>query len=280
VSCETLADKLTGYLDGELDPRDAGEVENHLRQCVACATRHERERRLRQAVRQHLEPLRAPEWLRNAVVAAVRAPATGEVAIDARGLAAAPPDAAAAGTAAARARRFSRWVPTWAATAAALVLGLAGGWQLAVSRGSRGEPSDLATEVIASHVRSLQATHLTDVGSSEHHTVKPWFAGKLDFSPPVPDLAARGFPLVGGRLDYLDGHQVAALVYRRRQHIINLFVWPAAESSAAPATVTHRGYQVVHGVAGGMAYWAVSDLNPAELTEFAQLTAQGLGTGP
>lgn len=273
MSCETLADKLTGYLDGELDPRDAGEVESHLRQCVTCATRHERERRLRQAVRQHIEPLQAPERLRNVVLAAVRAPVTAEVATD-------PRESPAARSPAAGSGRLIRWMPAWAAAAAALVLGLAGGWQVAAYRGSRGEPSDLATEVIAGHVRSLQAAHLTDVGSSEHHTVKPWFAGKLDFSPPVPDLAGHGFPLVGGRLDYLDGHQVAALVYRRRQHVINLFVWPASESSAPPATATRRGYQMAHGVAGGMAYWAVSDLNAAELADFARLAAGELGAGP
>jgi mycothiol system anti-sigma-R factor len=251
VSCETLSDKLTGYLDGELDPRSIGEVEAHLRQCVPCATRLERERRLRLAVQSQLKPMEAPEQLRNSVRAAIRAevkPAPGR-----RG-----------------------WIPTWAATAAALVLGLAGGWQLATLRGSRSGGDELATEVIAGHVRSLQGQHLTDIGSSEHHTVKPWFAGKLDFSPPVPDFSARGFPLAGGRLEYLDQRQVAALVYRRRQHVINLFVWPSGESNAGPSTISRRGYQMVHGAAGGMIYWAISDLNAAELTQFAQMTADEL----
>jgi len=255
VSCEPLSDKLTGYLDGELDPRSSGEVEAHLRTCVPCATRLERERRLRLAVQSQLKPMEAPDQLRKSVRAAIRAevkPAPG--------------------------RRV--WIPTWAATAAALVLGLAGGWQLATLRGLRSVGSELATEVIAGHVRSLQGQHLTDIGSSEHHTVKPWFAGKLDFSPPVPDFSTQGFPLAGGRLDYLGERQVAALVYRRRQHVINLFVWPGGDSAAASSTISRRGYQIVHGAAGGMAYWAVSDLNATELAQFAQLTAAELSGKP
>jgi mycothiol system anti-sigma-R factor len=259
VSCETLSDKLTGYLDGELDQRSVGEVETHLRQCVACATRLERERRLRSAVQAQVKPLRAPDGLRERVRGALRAEVRAEVKE--------------------RPRR-SAWIPAWAATAAALVLGLGGGWQLATWRTARTKPSDLVTEVVASHVRSLQGEHLTDIGSSEHHTVKPWFTGKLDFSPPVPDFSAQGFPLAGGRLDYLGERQVAALVYRRRQHVINLFVWPSGESSAAPSTTSRRGYQMVRGVAGGMAYWAISDLNVAELAQFAQLTADELGGKP
>ncbi|MGE5286457.1 MAG: anti-sigma factor family protein [Micromonosporaceae bacterium] len=255
MSCETLSDKLTGYVDSELDDGAAREVEEHLGQCVACSARLERERRLRTAVQAHVLPLRASDRLRHSVRSMVRDQAT-------------------------RLQPRRTWLPTWAASAAALILGVAGGWQLATWRAPRGDGSDLATEVVASHVRSLEAAHLTDIASSEHHTVKPWFAGKLDFSPPVPDFTTQGFPLIGGRLDYLGEKQVAALVYGRRQHVINLFVWPSRDANAVPAAASRRGYHLVHGAAGGMTYWAISDLNETELSQFAQLVAANLAPGP
>jgi anti-sigma factor (TIGR02949 family) len=245
VSCVALSDKLTGYLDGELDPREAEEVELHLRRCVTCSARVERERRLRRAVQTELTPLAAPQRLRAEVRRVIRSEVAG-------------------------ARRLP-WIPGWAAAAAALVIGLAGGWRLASWQSQSNPASVAAGEVVAGHVRSLQERHLTDIESSEHHTVKPWFAGRLDFSPPVPDFAARGYPLVGGRLDYLGDRQVAALVYRRRQHVINLFVWPSPGPAAAPSSAAERGYHIVSGTAGGMAYRAVSDLNATELGEFARL---------
>jgi anti-sigma factor RsiW len=251
VSCETLSDKLSGYLDRELDARATGEVEAHLRQCVICSARLEGERRLRAAVQAQLTPLRAPERLRSNVRAMLRAQVK-------------------------RPRRRQTWLPTWAATAAALLLGVVGGWRLGLWQVSPGDGSDVVAEVVAGHVRSLQGTHLTDIASSEHHTVKPWFAGKLDFSPPVPDFSTEGFPLIGGRLDYVGEKQVAALVYGRRQHVINLFVWPSRESNALPAAASRRGYHRMHGAAGGMTYWAISDLNQSELSQFAHLVAAGL----
>ena len=129
----------------------------------------------------------------------------------------------------------------------------------------------LGREAVSNHVRSLMADHIADVPTSDQHTVKPWFNGKLDFSPPVIDLDEQGFSLVGGRLDYLDSRVVAALVYKRRQHVINLFVWPTDESDRAGQTATYQGYNVVHWRQDNMSYWAVSDLNANELREFAQL---------
>jgi len=137
---------------------------------------------------------------------------------------------------------------------------------------NRPVPPDLiASEVIDSHVRSLQPGHLIDVPSSDRHTVKPWFQGKLDFSPPVPDLSAQGWTLVGGRLDYIDRHPAAALVYQRGKHECNVYLWPnAGGNSRALSQSADRGYQVIHGSNASLNYWIVSDLNLAELRDFAK----------
>jgi anti-sigma factor RsiW len=128
----------------------------------------------------------------------------------------------------------------------------------------------LAEQVVSSHIRSLMANHLSDVLSSDQHTVKPWFSGRLDFAPVVKNLSGVGFPLMGGRLDYLDNRAVAALVYKHRQHTINLFLWPSSTSDVSPRVSSSKGFNIVHWTQARMTYWAVSDLNAAELTEFAR----------
>ncbi|HXN14938.1 MAG TPA: hypothetical protein VN878_01090 [Usitatibacter sp.] len=132
----------------------------------------------------------------------------------------------------------------------------------------------LLRDVLGAHLRSLMGEgHLNDVASSDRHTVKPWFAGKLDFAPPVEDLAAAGFALTGGRLDYVNGRAVAALTYRYRQHMVNVFVWPAeaGASDEGPRAIARQGYSLVHWRAGAMQYWAIADVSAAQLLTLAEL---------
>ena len=166
--------------------------------------------------------------------------------------------------------------PLVGALAASIALAVA----LSVIVVQRSGRDTVEAQIFASHVRSLQVDHLMDVASSDQHTVKPWFAGKLDFSPPVRDLREQGFPLEGGRLDYLDGRSVAALVYKRHQHVINVFVWPQS-STAAESASSRDGYNVLRWSEGGFAFWAISDLNPTELRELAaDLRAPGASPAP
>src|SRR5207249_4757789 len=153
----------------------------------------------------------------------------------------------------------------WLGVAATVVAVVGGTFMVATLPHDRGDDAT-TREAVSGHIRSLMANHLTDVASTDQHTVKPWFNGKLDFSPPVTDFASADYPLVGGRLDYLQGHSVAALVYMHHKHTINVFVWPVASAreELAPA-LTEQGFHVIHGTHAGMAYWVVSDLNTEEL---------------
>jgi anti-sigma factor RsiW len=233
--CAQLERDLDAYIDRELE-RDADVAfREHLAVCARCRGRVAERETLGRLVRS-IPYYPAPPRLRARIeAAAARTPI----------------------------RRKMLW---WAA-AAVLVMSTLGAF--AVFR-PHAVPSDiLVDEVVDGHVRSLMADHLFDVQSTDQHTVKPWFLGKLDFAPPVVDLAARGFPLVGGRLDYLDGRPVAALVYRRRQHTINVFVRPeSSDSSRGTIVRTVRGFHVRAWRRGGMMFWAVSDVNDAELREF------------
>ena len=247
--CREVRDRLSPFLDDELDPVASREVARHLESCTDCAAAFARQRQLGESLRRDLEYHRAPDLLRARVVRDARA-AVGREGAHAR-LAA------------------SSW--RWLSAAAAVITVVGGTWWITTL--SRDHVDDLTEhEVVSSHIRSLMANHLTDVASTDQHTVKPWFAGKLDFSPPVTDFAAAGYPLAGGRLDYLQGHAVAALVYLHRRHVINVFVWPVSSTLErfAPAT-TQQGFHAIHGTHAGMAYWVVSDLNAEELAGFARM---------
>jgi anti-sigma factor RsiW len=162
-----------------------------------------------------------------------------------------------------------RSLPWWSwATVAACLLVAAAAFML--DRNQHRE-RNLMNEIVANHVRSVMAAHLTDVLTSDQHTVKPWFTGKLDFSPEVRDFTADGFDLVGGRLEYLDGHSAAAIVYQRHKHVINVFTWPSSGSDEEPRTIAQQGFNLIEWKQAGMYYCAVSDLNQQELSEFSSM---------
>lgn len=237
MRCAELLSWLDGYVDEELDLARSLEIERHLAECAACAGRTEGLRKLRSAITANASYYAAPPDLRKRVEGLLPRP-----------------------------KRRPVWKIAWVPAAAALAASLATVLIIGV------RPSNtIEHEVVSSHYRSLLANHLTDVASSDRHTVKPWFTGKLDFSADVFDLSASGFPLAGGRLDYIDGRTVAALVYHRGRHVINVFVWPDSASARPPRADSVRGYNVVHWSAAGMAWWAVSDVNAADLKQLAAL---------
>jgi anti-sigma factor RsiW len=158
--------------------------------------------------------------------------------------------------------------------AAGILIAFAGGWMINNAVRARHETSAareaMVAELVDNHVRSLIGDHLTDVRSTDQHTVKPWFNGKIDFAPHVVDLAAQGFPLIGGRVDYIRGRAAAALVYGRRRHFVNLFIWPDGGAASGESVQNHNGYSLLHWITGGMSYWAVTDASPVDLSAFKE----------
>ena len=254
--CKEAHRLIHPYLDGELDLVRSLEIEAHLKDCQTCAQAYTELRSLHSAVSDAALRFEPPAALRNRVRSAVRDES---------------PDESGATN---RSSRLSwRWMIPAMSFAVLVILAVS---LLALL--GRPSTSDLmAQEIVSSHVRSLMEKHLTDVPSSDQHTVKPWFDGRLDFSPPVKDLAPAGFSLVGGRLDYIGNRPVAALVYQHRQHYINVFVWPSTGASDTSGRVLVRqGYNLINWTNSGMNYWATSDLNLADLQQFVQLLQNDL----
>ena len=248
MRCPETQTLIHGYVDGELDLMKCLEIEQHLESCPACAQSHAGLQAVRAAVQNSSLYFQTPPGLAERVQSSLRG--------------------------ASRADRTPGWNPRrLLAVAASLALGTTVGWGLFRGLSARSADVFLTQELVASHVRSqMLASHRFDVASSDAHTVKPWFEGKLDFSPPVKDLVADGFPLIGGRLDYLQGRAVAALVYQRRKHTINLFIWPSSPGDlAARRTATQQGFHILEWTSSGMTFCAVSDLNEAELQDFVLL---------
>jgi anti-sigma factor RsiW len=241
TACPDRIMLLHALLDDELDAVNAAACEAHLRSCAGCTAELERLRALRATLEDPALRYTAPASLRASI----------DAAIPANDAADRPPS------------RFA-WASLGAGIAAAAALLLT----VALPQTHAGD-DDIARQLVSGHVRSLLANHLVDVVTSDQHVVKPWFNGRIDFSPATPDLKAQGFPLVGGRLDYIGGRVVPAIVYRRRLHTINLFAWPAGGPAPAVSGAPD-GYHLRHWQRDGLDYWAVSDIGEGDLAQFEQ----------
>jgi anti-sigma factor RsiW len=237
MTCHDAGRQLGSYIDDELGPGEAAAMADHIEGCATCRHRLAELESLGRLVR--TVPYRAaPDRARMKIAGSSR-----------------------------RARISSRTL-AWAATVILVVA--VGGTASFRARQTARETSALAEDVVNHHVSALKSGHLFDVGSSSQHTVKPWFQGRLDFSPPVADLASAGFPLIGGRVDAIGGRSVAALVYQRRAHVIHVFVWPARGRTATGDVPSIRGFQQQRWMHADLSLWAVSDLDDRELHEFAR----------
>jgi anti-sigma factor RsiW len=252
MTCDQTSVLLHAFIDGELDAGNALAVEAHLAACARCSAQRRQYGDLHRALADGTLRYNASLALRRRVEAAAQAPR--QHAPDRRSLL----------------RGFAMGTMLSAAMAASLVV--------VVFRGE--DEQRILGDVVSAHLRSLQAEHLTDVQSSDQHTVKPWFNGKFDVAPPVIDLTAEGFRLIGGRLDYIDGKPVAALVYKRRAHVINLFVAQAlGPTPFAPRSKSIQGFNTLHWTEQGLNLLAVSDISPDELQEFADKFQTALHAG-
>jgi anti-sigma factor RsiW len=250
VSCERTDTILHGYFDNELDALGAAEFERHLKECSECTAGLDSLKLLHSSMNRAQLYERTPAALRRKVRADVRS---------------ADPISNASRSASAR----SSW--SWLAVAAGLILCALAGWRLAsIHQGANSEEL-LTAEIVDAHLRSLQPGHLADVISTDQHTVKPWFDGKLNFAPPVRDFAGQGFPLLGGRLDVVHGRTIAALVYGRRKHLISVFIWPTTDQDTTPRAGSNQGYQWINWGKGGMEFYAVSDTASSDLEQLRLL---------
>ena len=245
MPCEQSVIQLHAYFDGELDAAGAANFERHLQTCPQCAATLAAEQALRQTLAASQLYERAPRELRQMVSSKLPATFPRQTV------------------------KFQAW--RWAALAAGLLLVLLLGRELFSFLGTRSEDTVLTVAAIDAHMRSLQPGHLTDVQSTDQHTVKPWFDGKVDFAPSVRDFANDGFPLVGGRLDVIAGRTAAVLVYARRKHVVNVFVMKPQAAQLSVASGERQGYQWLAWQQDGFKYVAVSDTAPADLQELRTL---------
>jgi anti-sigma factor RsiW len=249
MSCDRVGIALQSYFDQELDVIDASEFERHLERCSDCVGALEDLESLSSSINAAQLYEKATPTLREKILVDISS-AHRVVILPAR----------------------SVW--SWLAVAAALILVAYTGWRVVSSDRSGDYESAFASDILDAHLRSLQPGHLTDVVSTDQHTVKPWFDGKLDFSPPVKDFGDQGFALQGGRIDIVHGRTVAALVYARQKHSFNVFIWPTDEKDAGPRSGSQRGYQWIEWRQEGMEFCAVSDAVPSTLAQLQRLLAE------
>jgi anti-sigma factor RsiW len=253
MTCEEAEVLLHALIDGELDAGHAREVEDHIESCAHCAALARDYRAMKQMIADGAPRYSAPLALRQRIEAALPQPRPQFRAAPSR-------------------RSVLRGFALGSAVSAMAASGLFA----VVLRGD--DDARIQSELVSAHLRSLQAGHLTDVISTDQHTVKPWFNGKLDVAPPVIDLTAQGFTLIGGRLDYVDARALGAVVYRRRQHVINLFVAQTANTERRAATTsTRQGFNIRHWSDRGLNFWAVSDIGADELAEFSDKFETAMG---
>jgi anti-sigma factor RsiW len=256
MECKDTLELLPAHVDRELGLPEVMEIERHLQTCPRCQAEYAEQLALRAAIGRDVTYFNVPSHLESRIQAALPSPPL-------------------------RAPLPAKRTWNWLAMGTTLVSIIAVAWSVSLYMILPSADDRFADEVISSHVRSLLTGHGVDVASSDRHTVKPWFNGKLDFSPPVYDLTTEGFPLVGGRLDYIDHRPVAALVYRHRQHVIDLFVAPITgdRKDIPPQSLSRQGYHIVRWAHGGMVFWAVSDVEPAQLGKFREVLLVYLSGG-
>lgn len=246
MSCREQLEHLHAYFDGELDAVRAGEFERHVKSCSECEAALGAERALRNTLATAQLYERAPASLRRSVQSQLGAPERATVATTG-----------------------AHW--KWLAIAAMLLFAISSGiLTMSLLRARKAAP-EFAVAAVDAHLRSLQQGHLADVESTDQHTVKPWFDGRVDFAPKVNDFSAQGYPLLGGRLDVLNGKAVAALVYGRRKHIINIFVMPAGSGGVQSGAGERQGYHWLAWRSGGFDYLAVTDASAGDLDELRSL---------
>jgi anti-sigma factor RsiW len=247
VTCEQARSLLSAYFDRELDIAQSLDIEGHVRDCPRCTAALQRHEALHASFNAASLAFVPPAGLEGRVRQALRR----EVRPQASSI-------------------RSQW--HWAAVPLAAMLAAALAWSVAIHRGGSSGEDQVLAELVSSHVRSLMVDHLVDVATSDQHTVRPWFNGKVDFAPPVTDFTASGFPLIGGRVDYIAGRPVAVVVYGRRKHVVNVFIWPSGSAEGESLrNLTFQGYHLLRWSKSGLTFWAVSDVSSTDLESLARL---------